>query len=200
MAGLTAAILGGLSVPLYLLWTRDAAVVDENNLVETSQAILLVAAAAVHGWRCSSAHWRAGGTIHLGLALLCFTMAVREVDIDQLGDRDIMETLELVLRWMIVAAWIGLGFKVAGVISEWIRNTRQIAGGSVFVFTVAGCVLYLCSWPLDKYPERFSESEDLVQFFEELFQLHGTLLLFAGAWMRVTSSSSNESLPDTSPD
>lgn len=74
----------GATLLTILLWRRDRLVVEENHLVEWTQAGLLFLAALVHGARIAPAPGRAGRTIRMGMTLLCLSFLLREVDIEKL--------------------------------------------------------------------------------------------------------------------
>jgi hypothetical protein len=163
------------SVAVYALWLHDPSVVEENHLVENSQAGLLVLAAMIHGWR----GWTmdiAERRLRFGLALFCIALVLREVDVDRLGDEAIMSIVEPILRLTLVVVYVIWGWTSRDVLETLWSNRFPIAFSGVGWLVFAGCVLYGASWPFDRYPQQ--SGGDTAILFEETLQLLATMMLF----------------------
>ncbi len=183
----------------FLLWRNVPGVMDEGHIVEWAQAILLLLAAFIHGYRGRHLNRseRSIALYHITLALLCLTLFAREVDVDQLGPQGFWPAIEVIFRSVIVLLWVLHGIVLAFNRRHlWLDRARLLLDpGSRFVF--AGILLYGVSWVFDK--EIFPIATETALYFEETLQLVATLCFFFGAlffWRQTgTSRSSNPGTP-----
>lgn len=168
-----------VTLAAYLLWRRDRQIIDENQLIENLQFALLLSACAVHALRAGLRRLPLDTLCRAGLALLCLSFAVREVDIDKLGTAAAWPMVEWWLRAALVLMWIVfVGFAVVQL--DVLRtNWRAALFSACAAFTVAGGGLYVASVPLDQMVLPLSQAN--ARFCEEAVQLNATLMLFAAA-------------------
>lgn len=172
------AVEAGTALAVYALWLRDPSTFQEHGFVENAQVALLLLAVTVHASR-SRKRETVERCLRIGLALFCSSLAVREVDIDRLGDPAIMSTVEAGVRAMLVAAWVVWGWRFRAVFRTVWRNRVPIALGSVGLLVVAGSMLYGASWPFDKYPRLFGHETAILP--EQGLQLLATMTLFVAS-------------------
>lgn len=187
LSSLIAVLAGGMLLTAYSLLTGERIFPDyarENHTLENAQVALLLAAAVLQLWR---ARFLAGGdgrerTLAILLAFLCVACALRELDIDRLGDERYFEPLETALRTLTLA---GLG----GYLLSHLRQVkalfdlRRLSRDPVMGFAIAGVLLYCLSWPLDK--KVFGLSVVVALFLEEWVELWASVsFLTAGCFTR----------------
>lgn len=165
------------------LWRYDQRVMEERHIIEMSQAALLMIACGIHAvrvFRCASMR---DSTCRMGLALLCLTLAVRETDIDEFGASTLWPVAESVLRGILVMLWVVLGVVVGRRYALLLPAWRQAAFGSCAVYTVAGGMLYLLSYPFDKTMVPLAASPSM--FVEEALQMNACILMLAAATLPI---------------
>ncbi|MEX0885792.1 MAG: hypothetical protein WD009_05055 [Phycisphaeraceae bacterium] len=169
-------LLAGSTYAAFLLWRRDPQVLEEHQLVESTQTAVLLTACAVHGVR----GWRAAGSVEtvarLGLAMICLSFAVRETDIDRLSESPVWPVTELVARGIVVVIWIALGVWALRRAGELLAGWRTALGPAAWC-AAAGGALYVASFALDKRMLPLTAETSL--FVEEAVQLNACLLLLA---------------------
>jgi len=78
--------LATLSLACWVGYGHDPHLADENHLMENIQAVALLLACLVHGWRASKLDKKSVGFIlHAGLSLLMYSFFLREVVIRDFG-------------------------------------------------------------------------------------------------------------------
>jgi hypothetical protein len=160
-----------------------SALVKENQLLENLQVALLLGAALlqlrwVQGLAQSAERSR---TLAVLLAYLCLACALREVEIDRLGDARIFKPLETVLRGATLA---GLVFFVA-TNRRGLRLQFQLGQSlrdPVIGYAVAAVLLYCLSWPLDKQMTPLDAAQSVL--LEEWFELWACTSFLAAACVR----------------
>jgi hypothetical protein len=160
---------------VYAIWNVDHDVVEEDHLVEVLQAVFLLLAAIVYGVRARlTTH--AERTLLMGACLFCISLAMREVDIDHFGDEMVMSRVEVALRAVLVLVWIAWGFQARHSIEVLWRRRFAVVLSGMGMLIVLGCLLYLSSWPFDKFPRQLGGP--MARMFEETLQLLATMMLF----------------------
>jgi len=167
-----------LSTIAFVLWHRDPTVANEHRIIEWSQVVFLVIAAVIHIWRTRSRSANADHVVRLTLALLCASLAVRETDIDDLSSAAMMPAVETTVRLLVIVAGLILLWRVVRAFNVLWSRACAIAFTGVGLFTIAGCLLYAASWPVDKYPVSLAGGRPLAMVIEETIQLNATFLLF----------------------
>lgn len=165
----------------FILWKNDPLIAEENQALELVQSTFLLLACFLHGERASRLKMSAlDFLIHAGLALLTFSFALRELDIDQFGTSEIWAQSERVLRFSSAALWIGFLILLMSRIKQVFTRRSAILTLPVMVLAIWGGVFYIASWPFDK--EIFSSlSHDYSRFIEEVLELNACVILFAAS-------------------
>jgi len=173
-------VLTASAIILFVFWLRVPALANENHLIENLQTGLLLLAAGLHliqprvgrGVACDP-------ILRVLLAFLCLACALRELDIDKLGDAAVYAQIEFGLR----AVTLGSLLIFIGVNSrrvwQFVRHPQVLWRTTVFRLTVAGIGFYLLSWPFDKGLVPLTEGHAL--FIEELLELTACAHLAAAA-------------------
>lgn len=170
------------AVLLYLAWRQDATLADENHLLENVQVASLLLAALLHVFRVSRLPSPTGSPARMLstlLAFLCLGCALRELDIDDLGDSRYFEPLETGLRALALGA---LGFYLLRHLTRLPAVCLLIVrerGDSLVLLSLLGIVFYVASWPLDKKVILIAAGVAL--WFEEMLELYACSLLLAAA-------------------
>lgn len=168
-----------LSYFAWRLWRTHKWLTAEDQLLESWQAVFLTFAFGVHLLRWLAASTRPVGLCHLTLAMLCVSVLLREVDVDQIGDAAIWSSLETILRLTIVVAWlivlqgVGHDFPIL-----W-RIRWEVLLSIKSALTFLAIVLYAVSRLFDKHD--LPVEEELSRLLEEVIQLSATIFFFAGA-------------------
>ena len=162
-----------------VLWRYDEQVTEENHIIENSQVVLLLLACLIHSLRARRRTYRFDMWYRTGLALLCLSFAVRELDIDAFGPAPLWPNIELVVRGAVVLMWVVyIGLLVPR--TKWLSTRlRQAFLSPCALYTLLGCVLYVLSWPFDK--QQFALDESVSQLVEETIQLIATIAFLAAA-------------------
>lgn len=180
------------SLMSYSLWSGAIIDTAENGVLELAQNIFLLLACLLHSnhsWTKPSIsherHW------HSGLALLCFALLLREVDINRFGTSTTWGTIEIIVRG--VTVFVGVIY--AGLVfSRWrlaAKNIRLLATSPTTILTGLGCVAYLSSWPFDKM--IFALPGDISEWIEETLELNATILLFAASTFSININDASAS-------
>lgn len=163
-------------------WRYDKSVVEEHHVIESAQALLLLAGCAIHGLRARAVPGTFESLFRMGLALLCLSLATREVDIDRLGAPPLWPIIEYVVRSVVVGLWVALGVLLAHRQEQhaqlW-RNSLRAALSPTGLYTASGALLYGVSFFFDK--QMLPLSPLVMVLCEETIQLNGALLFCAGA-------------------
>jgi hypothetical protein len=168
---------------LYLAWRIDPTLADENHLFENAQVacLLLGALLNVHRATCLPSHPETPARIlSVLLAFLCLGCALRELDIDDLGDRRYFEPLETGLRALALG---GLGLYLLRHLTHlwavcvFILRAR---GASLVHLSLLGILLYVASWPLDK--KVFALDVNASLWLEEMLELYACCMFLAAAY------------------
>jgi hypothetical protein len=186
----------------FLWWNRAPFLIEEQNFLELAQATLLLLSAGIHGIHASRL---AASSTHLlvrsGLALLTFSFALRELDIDKLGDEELWSRIELVLRSATGVLWIGFLFVLMRRIRQIIFDRSVIFRAPAIVLTLVGGLFFIAAWPLDKeliVPASLS----FARFIEEVLELNACVLLFASSlagWPGLKARVADENEPRSDP-
>ncbi|TVQ51173.1 MAG: hypothetical protein EA377_13155 [Phycisphaerales bacterium] len=179
------------SVAAYVLWRLNPNVALEHHEIESTQAGLLMLASMLHlyyGWSESNQSAR---HVRDGLALLCLSFFMREIDIHELGDEAVIYPLEYGLRGVVVVLWIIFALRVWFGLGGLVECRWRVALSSAILFSITGCLLYAASWPFDKEVIRLDEGWSLI--IEETLQLNATILFVIGAFGNVVQPRGIES-------
>lgn len=168
----------------YNLWRLDNVIPTENGLLESGQLVFLILACLLSSYHAKVQfnQFPTERFLHIGLALFCFALILRECDIDQLGSSSNWKTLEIVLRSATLFAFIGFAGIIASKRSSLFLNFRILQQIPLIILALLGCVSYLASWPFDK--ELFNLPEALSIFIEESFELNACVLFFFASFVR----------------
>lgn len=181
-----AALLGVLlavSIACGIRWHYDPYVAAENHLMENTQAVLLMLAWLVHGWRAAKMDRSSVTfTFHIGLSLLMYSFLLRELDISEMDAPGayVMTWAEHILRGIGWTCWLLFFVKFFSQIKQIFSRRWQLIGTPVMIVTLCGAVLMSAGWPFDK--KKFPElAESTSEFIEELLELNAYMLLFVGS-------------------
>ncbi len=168
---------------LYLAWRMDPTLADENHLLENAQVacLLLGALLNVHRATCLPSHPETPARmLSVLLAFLCLGCALRELDIDDLGDPRYFEPLETVLRALALG---GLGlYLLRHVAHLWAVGVfiLHARGAALVHLSLLGILLYVASWPLDK--KVFALDVNASLWLEEMLELYACCMFLAAAY------------------
>jgi hypothetical protein len=162
--------------------TTDA---DANHVLEMLQFSVLLLAVGVHAERAfRAARVSFNFLVHAGLMWLCCAFILREIDIDLLGEDPAWTWawvwLEYVLRAIaLIVLLVGL-LVLAPQIKQVFAARVVILSMPVVVLSMLAGVVLVAGWPFDKQLFLFL-SPPTSAFIEELLELNGYILMFAGA-------------------
>jgi len=168
---------------LYAAWLMDPSLADENDLLENAQVacLLLGALLNVHRATCLPSHPETPARmLSVLLAFLCLGCALRELDIDDLGDPRYFEPLETALRALALGA-LAL-YLLRHVTHLWAVCAfilRSLAAPLVHL-SLLGILLYVASWPLDK--KVFAIDVSVSLWIEEMLELYACCMFLAAAY------------------
>lgn len=163
----------------FLLWRNDVSVAFDNHLMEGAQAGFLLLACLVHFYaaRSQSQVGAVGFYTRIFLGFLCIAFAIREVDIDQLGEAPFWQALEQTVRTVVGSLFVFYLLYLLGRIPLFWREKVKLLHWSLVQLSLLGCVFYLLGWPFDK--KLLADLSELQsQFIEEMFELWAALALF----------------------
>ncbi len=168
----------GTTLIAVIFWLNGWLTLGENSALELAQATLLILASLLHGeraWRFKIASLE--GLIHAGLALLTYSFALRELEIDQFGASEFWAHLENTLRLIGFTLWAGLLIVLMWRIKLIFDNRWLILALPVMQLTLWGGFFYIASWPFDK--ALFAAlSPAGSEFIEEVLELNACIFLF----------------------
>jgi hypothetical protein len=163
----------------WFLWLGDKSISNENRFMENSQVVFLALAFAFH-WkqRLETAHPPIRAC-HSVLAMLCFSVMVREIDIDKIGGTRMWHIIENAIRFCVVSAWLSLAPDIARNFSKLWATRFGIFFSPNSLMTAVAVAFYLASWFFDNHIVPIDRKTS--QFIEESLQLSGTAFFFAAS-------------------
>lgn len=184
------ALLLTASLLSFLLWKNNPLITEENQLLELAQAALLLLACFMHGERAFRLQITSlDFLLHAGLALLTYSFALRELDIDQFGTSQAWPLVEKILRLAGVVLWAGLLIFLIPKVRQVVARRSALLALPCMVFTIGGGLFFMASWPFDKQFFSFL-AHDYSVLIEEILELIACILLF-------TASLTDASIQDT---
>lgn len=180
--------LAAINLVSYSLWTSGAISAAETGQLEAGQSIFLLLACLLHSY-----HSRANKMCfiarygHCGLALFCFALFLREMDIDKMGhieNADLWRALELMMRSLTLVGFLVCGKLFLKHPRINILHVKRFLSTPTAFFSLCGCVTYLCGWPFDKLlfgiPDAVSVwAEETVEFDAACLFLYAALTPFS---------------------
>ena len=172
----------------YFLWQLDPMTIEEDGALEMGQTILLLLAGIMHvaqarRFKASSLAF----AIHAGFALLAFSFAVRELDIDQFGTAPVWTILDRGLRIARTALWIGfMVFLIPRLKQLYASRAAIIALPVISMSLVAGLFL-IAGGLFDRHVFSWL-SLPTSRFLEEVLELDGYLVFLAAAFSTTTET------------
>jgi hypothetical protein len=163
----------------WLLWLDHRLITEEKHVLENLQLLFLLSAFGFHLHQRFRVPTSALRICHLILAMFCFSVFLREFDIDKIGDAEIWSYAEIIIRTIAVIAFLStIYIAILNIRALWaIRRDVLLSINSLL--TAMAVVLYIASWPFDK--GYISVSPDISRFIEESIQLTGVLFFLAGS-------------------
>lgn len=168
----------------FQLWQHNAAIAEENALLELTQGVLLIFASCTLGARAwlARASDNLNKVIFLTLAFFFFAMFLREVDIDKLGRSPSWVGVERVIRSVAVLAIGAFMLSLLPKMKVLLANFFTMVKTPAVVITILACFLYAWGWFFDK--EMFPISKSLSRCVEEIIELNACLLFALAALAR----------------
>jgi uncharacterized YccA/Bax inhibitor family protein len=172
-----------MSLACWSGWLADPHLSDENHLMENVQALALMLAWLVHGWRA----WHADKTsvaftLHAGLSLLSYSFLLRELDISELDAPGAVAWTwtEHILRGIGWACWVFFFIHAFRRIGRIWMLRWQLLATPLMIATLCGGFLMAAAWPFDK--KKFEAlPESTSEFIEELLELNAYIILFVAS-------------------
>ncbi len=161
------------------LWAGDQSVSDENHLMENSQVFFLMLAVGLHLKHRLTLQLPLARICHMTLALLCLSVMIREIDIDKLGTHTGWDTLEKIIRGVLVLFWVVHVVSVWRCLGALWALREKILFSQTSFLTAIAIGFYCVSYLFDK--RLIPVEADLSQFIEESIQLTGTIFFFAAS-------------------
>ena len=161
------------------LWLEDRSITAENNLLENLQLLLLILSFVIHGYRRFQESVPDFHIYHTTLALLCFSLALREFDIDKIGSSEIWSSFEIFIRSIAVCAWVVILFRLVQSFSKFWTVHWRIFWAPKSLLNYIAIAFYIASWFFDK--GFVAINPDASKYIEESFQLAATGYFLAGA-------------------
>ncbi|MES2674726.1 MAG: hypothetical protein V4660_10845 [Pseudomonadota bacterium] len=164
---------------IYLMWSFNSNITQENAALESWQNIFLMLACVLYGYKYKNSLDNMTRYARCGLMLFCFAILLREFDIHRIGTSSIWKTIETLIRgttliaFVVYLAMIRKKILIAG------RQAREIIALPMVALTLLGCVAYASGWYFDKM--MFDIPKNVAVFVEETLELDATLLFFLGA-------------------
>lgn len=165
---------------VYALWRHDPSVMAEEGLVEWIAAGMLVFSAVVFGVRARSSAHVVDRVTRVGLALFCVSLALREIDIDKLGDRAVMTNVEYVFRGAAVVAWCVFAWWAFPHRDAFWRARARGVRSAVALCVMGTCAFYGASWFFDKL--ELSVGAFTAEFLEELVETLAAVMMVCAAF------------------
>ncbi len=163
----------------WFLWIEDRSITEENGLLENLQLLFLSVGLGFHLKQRSGSLTTATRICHSTLALLCLSIILRELDIDEIGTTGMWSLVETVARLATAFAWLLIMYVVAMNFRGLWAYRWEIGFSITSVATAIAIVLYIVSWPFDK--GYIPVAPDISQFIEESLQLTATVYLMAAS-------------------
>jgi hypothetical protein len=163
-------LLTALMPLCFILWRHNPDVAEENSLLEWLQVATLLLAFAVHTYIAFRVPlFGTNFIIRVSFAMLTVSFGLRELDVYQFGQSDILVGIEHALRYV----KIGLGVTLlVFLISQSHRiwaSLFAILTNRVMILSLIGCLILLATEPFDR--SRFNLAADLSRFIEEALEL-----------------------------
>ena len=162
------------------MWKADWRVADENHAMEWLQISMLAAAAGAYFIRSYHAAKVVDRFTWAVMMLICLCFMLRELDLELLLPDPVAVLIERGLRIVVVVAWLILGAFAWQHRRELVGNTLLFIKSLPGIFILAGGVLYVIAWPLDR-THVLPLSDRQAMFVEELIECHATMLLLIAA-------------------
>jgi hypothetical protein len=172
-----------LSLACWRGWLVDPHLSDENHLMENVQALALMLAWFVHGWRAwHTDRTKVSFTLHAGLSLLSYSFLLRELDISEFdAPGELAWTwTEHLLRGIGWTCWVFFLIHFFGRVKRIWTLRWQLLANPLMIATLCGAVLMVAAWPFDK--KKFDAlPESTSEFIEELLELNAYIILFVAS-------------------
>lgn len=164
---------------IWHMWQDNHSIAEENGLEENLQIVFLVMALVIHLFRGLKESIKETSLYHLTLAIFCYSIMIRELDIDKFGAAGIWPAAEIIIRTIAVCAWIWIIYLVVKNSSNLWRERKYylLSVKSVLIYTAI--VLYISSWFFDK--GYVGLNQDFSLFIEESLQFAGTVFFLINA-------------------
>lgn len=177
------AILVTVTIGCCIRWHFDPYVAAENHLMENTQAVFLMLAWWMHGWRAAKMDRSSVSFIfHIGLSLLMYSFLLRELDISEMDapGEHILTWTEHILRGIGWTCWVLYFVKFFAHFKAIFAQRWKLMATPVMIFTLCGAVLMSAGWPFDK--KKFAAlSEETSEFIEESLELNAYIVLFVAS-------------------
>jgi hypothetical protein len=161
------------------LWLNNPSVPEENSFIENFQLVFLFSAIFAHGLRMFQESIQELRIYHAALALLCFSVALREFEIDDIGSSTIWPAVEISIRSIAVSAWIWLIYRLTRNFRKLWAIRHAITRSMKSVQVYLAITFYLGSWFFDK--NHVPIDAQLSKFIEQSLQLGGTVFFLTSA-------------------
>ena len=175
--------LATLSLACWVGYGVDPHLADENHFMENIQAVALLLACLVHGWRASKLDKKSVGFIlHAGLSLLMYSFLLRELEIREFDapGSHFWAWTEHILRGIGWSCWVIYLVAFASRIRRIWTLRWQLLATPVIITALCAAVLMASGWPFDK--KKFeSISEQDSGFMEELLEMNAYIVLLVGS-------------------
>lgn len=181
--------LAALNLVTYWLWSRQMISTSEDGFLEVGQNIFLLLACLLHSYHSRQEEkgnlYRA---IRAGMALFCFVLLLRELDIDQLGSTGIWEDIEMIIRGVTLVGILIYAAHMMARVKLIRQHIHALLTSPMIILTILGCAIYSSSWPFDKM--IFAIPTELSIWAEETLELTATIVLLLAACRRNGSDQS----------
>lgn len=135
----------------YRLWSHGLISTSETGLLEVGQNIFLFLACLLHSYHSSNDK---ADPLHrylcAGLALLCLTLLLRELDIEKMGSGNQWKNVELLIRGLAATGIIIYCGKLFNDPTITWSALKSVATMPILLFSLWGVCCYFCGWPFDK--------------------------------------------------
>lgn len=170
----------------WFLWVEDRSITAENGLLENLQLLFLSVGLAFHLKQRAISRMPETRVCHSTLALLYFSIILRELDIDKFGTTEIWSFVEIIARITTALAWLLIAYIVAMNLRGLWAYRWEIGLSFTSIVTLIAITLYIVSWPFDK--GYMPVAPDISQFIEESLQLTATVYFMAASLKPVNLS------------
>lgn len=183
-----------MSIACWIGFQFDPHLADENHLMENSQALTLLLACLVHGWRASKFERSSVAfLLHSGLSLLMYSFLLRELEIREFdaAGQHFWAWTERTVRGIGWSLWVVYLVLFATRIRRVWAARHALLATPVVLCAFCAAVFMAAGWPFDK--EKFSSvSPANSAFMEEILELNGYLILLAGSASATLQEEKNE--------